>query len=70
MFRDYIARRRIEGRPPGRFAVDAQEDRDLPDAKTWKELEAYLIGKGAKREVLEEAAETWKDYQEAIGLER
>ena len=62
MFRNYIARRRMEGRPPGRFAVYAQEDRDLPDAKTWEDLEAYLVGKASKPEVIDEAAGFWRDY--------
>jgi hypothetical protein len=65
-FLNYIATLKL----PRRFAVDAQWDPNLPDAKTWEELEAYLRKKATKQEVIEEAAEVWKDYQDAIGLER
>jgi hypothetical protein len=69
-FREYIASKRLAGVTEGRFVVDAKNDRDLPDARTWGELEAYLVGKNCSREVLEDAAGVWRDYEDSIGLER
>jgi hypothetical protein len=70
-FREYITSKRLAGvTQQGRFVVDAQEDGDLPDARTWGELEAYLVGKNCSRELLEDAAGVWRDYEDSIGLER
>src|ERR1700693_1557730 len=50
-FRKYIAEMKLSRT---HFAIDAQEDKDLPDAMTWEELEAYLVAKHCPQEVIED----------------
>ena len=44
-FLAYLVRLRIDELPHGHFAQHAHEDPSLPDAQTWEELEAHLIGR-------------------------
>lgn len=41
-FREYIHKRRITNSRQGDFVASAKYDPNLPDARNWKELEAYL----------------------------
>jgi hypothetical protein len=42
-FRRYVERARVLDTPAGDFIADAKLDKMLPEAKTWDELEAYLL---------------------------
>ena len=51
-FKEYIAGMKAGDFALGHFVLDAQGDPELPNAESWEELEAYLVGKKAKAEVL------------------
>ena len=63
-FKEYIARINADGFAMGHFVLDAQGDAELPNAESWEELEAYLVAKKAKAEVLKGAREYWSFFQE------
>lgn len=62
-FLRYIRSRRRTHSPMGDFVDDAKSDLDIPDAKTWPELEAYLIGEGACREAIQAGRKWWQRYR-------
>ncbi len=45
------------------FTADAIQDRDLPDAASWEELEAYLKQKSAGDQAIEDAKYVWQLYE-------
>ena len=65
-FRDYVHRRRYDfGRGSAAawsFIALARGDRGLPDAKSWRELEAYLKGAGAPEAQLAAARSVWRSF--------
>ncbi len=46
----------------GDFVREAREDPDLPDAKTWRELESYLWERNAGDPAIRAAQKVWLDY--------
>ena len=62
-FPAYMSNLRLTGLPLGYFAQRMQEHADLPDAKTWQEVETYLVGRKADPVLVTSASEYWKDYQ-------
>jgi hypothetical protein len=48
--------------PQGDFVRKAREDPDLPDAKTWRELEWYLWERNAGDPTIRSAQKVWLDY--------
>jgi hypothetical protein len=67
-FKEYIAGMRASDFALGHFVLDAQGDPELPNAQSWEELEAYLVGKKAKEEVLRGAREYWSFFEEQARL--
>jgi hypothetical protein len=67
-FRKFIAGIKAGGFPMGHFVVDAQNDRDFPDVKTWEELQTYLAGRKAQAEALKTAGEYWSMFEEQARL--
>jgi hypothetical protein len=63
-FRKYIERTRILDTPAGDFIADAKFDKSLLDAKTWDELEAYLLNEWG-RDPIDAARAAWGNYEEA-----
>ena len=61
-FRTYMSNVLTSGLPLGYFAQNPQEHADLPDAKTWEELEAHLTARQADPVVITSAAGYWQDY--------
>ena len=57
----------IQGRQWGdlvrAFIDHATDDRDLPDAESWEQLEAYLKQKSAFGRVIEDAKYVWQRYE-------
>lgn len=64
-FIDYVHHRRISDSPAGDFTRDARRDEDMPDAKTWRELETYLRSKRASEPAINAAKSVWKSYLSA-----
>jgi hypothetical protein len=48
--------------PFGDFIGDAQDDRKMPDAKSWAELESYLSGQGACDGAIEAGRLVWETF--------
>ena len=67
-FKEYIAGMNAGDFALGHFVLDAQGDPELPNATSWEELEAYLVGKKAKAEVLRGAKEYWSFFEEQARL--
>ena len=63
-FKEYIAAMNAADFALGHFVLDAQGDPELPNAESWEELEAYLLAKKAKEEVLRGAREYWSFFEE------
>ncbi len=63
-FKEYIAGIKAHDFALGHFVLDAQGDPELPNVESWEELEAYLVGKEAKDEVLKGAREYWSFFEE------
>jgi uncharacterized protein YozE (UPF0346 family) len=59
----YLAQLRVDGLPHGHFAQHAHEDPSFPEAQTWEELEAHLIGRKADPVTITSAAVCWTNYQ-------
>ena len=47
----------------GHAIKDTNDDSELPDAKSWEELEAYLKGHDAVEGTIEEAKYIWELYE-------
>ena len=64
-FRQYIQKRRITDTRQGDFTADARRDKNLPNAKTWKELEYYFdtYPSGVCDEVYKSAKLVWTQYR-------
>lgn len=65
-FRDYVLARPYDyGRgSPGawRFIAELRGERDLPDARSWAELRAYLEARQASGETLRAARSVWRSF--------
>jgi len=62
-FKDYIKGRRRTDTPQGDFVDDARDDRNLPDAKSWSELENYLLNRRAIPDAIAAARLVWRQYR-------
>jgi len=64
-FRQYIQKRRITDTRQGDFTTDARRDENLPNAKTWKELEYYFDNYPSLviDEVYKSAKLVWTQYR-------
>ena len=67
-FKEYIAGLKTGHLAMGHFLLDAQGDAELPDVQSWEELEAHLVAKEAKAEVLKSAREYWSFFEEQARL--
>lgn len=61
-FREYVKARRITDTPAGDFTGDARRDPNLPDAKSWPELKAYLEAIPHANGVIEAGYQVWQGY--------
>ena len=61
-FKNYVAKRRVTDTPAGDFVSDAKRDGQMPDARTWPELDAYLRSRGAHQEAINAARSVWRAY--------
>lgn len=64
-FISYIHQRRISNSPAGDFTKDARRDDNMPDARTWRELETYLRSKRASEPAIDAAKSVWKSFVSA-----
>ncbi len=73
-FRRYISTRKYhQGRGSHAgwaFIAHALGDAKLPNAASWRELRAYLIGGGAEQGMIEAANIVWRSYLSHISKER
>ncbi len=60
-FKAFLRSRRWNENQSKKFVDHALGDPDLPDAKSWKELEAYLVR--GHEDAAEEAKYIWELYQ-------
>jgi len=67
-FKEYIAGLKGSHLAMGHFVLDAQGDPELPDVQSWEELEAHLVARKAKAEVLKSAREYWSFFEEQARL--
>jgi hypothetical protein len=67
-FRAFLKGRRWNGNLYRQFVDDAEQDRSLPDAASWEQLEAYLKQCEADPQALQAARYVWEQY-EKDGLE-
>jgi hypothetical protein len=66
-FKQYaLSRRAAADHITGGFIREAKSDTELPDIKTWRELRAYLHGRGATDQMYVAARQVWRDYQRAF----
>jgi hypothetical protein len=61
-FHEFIRTRRITDTPRGDFIGDAKDDRTLPNATRWSELEFYLLQKHACLEAVRQAKKVWNEF--------
>ena len=65
-FRDYVLARKYDyGRGSAgawRFIAEARGDRDFPDARNWRELQAYLERRGASADLVKAARSVWRSF--------
>jgi hypothetical protein len=54
----------------GDFARDARNDRELPDAETWRELELYLSKRGVTDRAITAGKRVWLAYEDSRGRGR
>lgn len=65
-FRDYILNHSPEDSPAGDFLMDAKHPtQKIPDAKKWRDVEAWLEEQGACSAVIDAARIVWKRYLRA-----
>lgn len=62
-FREYVKRRRITDTPAGDFTRDAQMDPNMPDARNWAELRAYLERVSNLPGVIPAGQQVWQAYR-------
>jgi hypothetical protein len=56
--------------PMGDFVRDARDDRDLPDAETWRQLELYLSKRGVMDRRMVAGKRVWLAYESSLGKRR
>lgn len=61
-FKEYLATRRNTNTPQGDFTKDALRDKNLPDVRTWAELESYLRSKAGGLGIIRAARSVWSGY--------
>lgn len=61
-FKEYLMTRRITDTPNGDFVGDAKRDRQFPDARSWDQVESYLVNRGAPYAAIEAGKSVWKAY--------
>ncbi len=66
-FKRYVAAQPVTESARGDFLRDAKVDHALPDAKSWAELEDYLIHAGASTDAVACAKLVWSDYKASNG---
>lgn len=62
-FKEYLTRLRPTHDAQGDFVRLAKADQELPDVKSWAELEAHLVSRKATYLMLDSAREVWSKYQ-------
>jgi hypothetical protein len=53
--------------PAGDFIREARDDRDLPDALSWKQLELYLSRRGVRNQAIAAGRRVWVAYEASLG---
>ena len=65
-FRDYVMTRKYDfgrgSRDGWRFIAFARGARDFPDARSWRELEAYVERRGLAEEFANPARSVWRSF--------
>lgn len=69
-FKEYVAQARIGADGPGDVHRLARGDPSLPDIATFRDLQAYLHGKGFGGSLAEHAPKAWARYVEAHNKRR
>lgn len=65
-FREYVLTHSPEDSPAGDFIMDAKHPTQrIPDVKSWRQLEAWLEGRGASSEAIDSAQVVWERYLRA-----
>ena len=62
-FAAYIKTCPADDDPAGDFVRDIRDDRDLPDAETWRQLEAYLSLRGVTDRAMVAGKRVWVAYE-------
>jgi hypothetical protein len=53
--------------PAGDFVRDLRDDGELPDAKTWRQLERYLSQRGVVDRAITAGKRVWVAYEASTG---
>ena len=61
-FKNYVKLARASNTPAGDFIADARLDKMLPAARTWDELETYLLSQWG-RDPIDAAHAAWRNYE-------
>jgi hypothetical protein len=61
-FKAYVEQARTLDTPAGDFIADAKLDKMLPEAKTWNELETYLLSHWG-RDPIDAAHAAWRNFE-------
>jgi hypothetical protein len=61
-FKNYLKRARVSDTPAGDFIADARLDKMLPAARTWDELEVYLLSQWGS-DPIGAAHSAWRNYE-------
>ncbi len=62
-FAVYIKTCPADDDPAGDFVRHIDDDRDLPDAETWRQLEAYLSPRGVTDRAMVAGKRVWVAYE-------
>jgi hypothetical protein len=62
-FLEFVMNHPKEESPAGDFIADAQRASDFHDARTWRELEQWLIRQGVPNSTIESGKLVWKRYR-------
>ena len=63
-FKAFLRSRQWNENQSRKFVYDALDDPDLPDAKSWEELEAYLVR--GQEGAIDEARYIWGLYEAEV----
>lgn len=62
-FKAYVHGRKRVDTPAGDFIAGAKGDRTFPDARSWRQLEWYLVMRGTIPDAMKAAKAVWRSFQ-------